>query len=414
MIMAQEEVITGLDIGTSKVCAVIAEINDAGQLQVLGVGRARSDGLRAGVVVNIESTLKSVAAAIEAAEEMAGREVRDVHIGIAGAHVEGTNSKGVVAISTRGREITPNDVARVMECARAFVLPADKEIVHAIPQEYIVDSTPGVKNPVDMIGARLEAKVHLITASVTAGQNLVKCVDRAGFNAVSVSLSSLAAGKAVLTKDEMEMGCLFIDIGGGTSDILLYRDGAPTYTAVLPMGGDLVSHDISIILKTTIENAEHLKCNFGCTWFPLMEDPSEPAVVGGFVSRNPMKVTRGELCEFIQPRMYEIFSLIRQKVEREGNMRTWSALGAGIVLTGGTAMLPGIVELASEVFGIHAHIGIPLLSSGVVDEARRTDTATAVGLVLERVVNTGRDGERAPSTERKRKNVFKDFFKIFF
>jgi cell division protein FtsA len=414
--MAERDLVVGLDIGTTKVCAVIGEQDDTGQLRVLGMGTALSEGLRAGVVVNIESTLRSVTMAIEAAELKAGREVRSVHIGIAGSHVEGINSRGVVAISSRGREITSLDVDRVMEAARAIVLPADREIFHVIPQTYIVDSTAGVRNPVDMIGVRLEAEVHVIAASITAAQNLVKCVNRAGFEVESISLSALAAGSVVLSADEKEMGCLFIDIGGGTSDVILYRDGAPVYSAVIGLGGAVVSSDISIILKTTIENAEQLKVNCGAAWLPIVDNPDEPALLPGFLGRSPIKVSRRELCEFIQPRMAEIFGLIKQRIEKESRLRNWGSLGAGVVLSGGGAMLPGAAELAADIFGIGAHLGAPLHIKDLPSNLRSPDVATAVGLVYEAVRGNHVNllEESGPERKPPRGNRFKQFWDSIF
>lgn len=415
--MAQEDIVVGLDIGSSKICAMIGEIQDNGTLRILGHGVAVSEGLRAGVVVNIESTLKSVSEAIETAEQMAGREVSRVHIGIAGSHVEGINSRGVVAIARRGREINQQDVERVMEAAKAVVLPSDRDIVHWIPQEFKVDSTPGVKNPVDMIGVRLEAEVHLITASMTAAQNLVRCVNRAGFEVDGISLSALAAGKAVLSADEMEMGCLFIDIGGGTTDFIVYKDGAPIYTSVLPIGGNAVSSDISIILQTTIENAEILKTAYGAAWMAIVDNPEEPALLQGFLGRNPIKVTRMELCQFIQPRMQEILGLVKQKIERDSKLRAWGSLGAGVILTGGGSMLPGTAELASEVFGLGAHIGVPSSEVVLSTALKQPDMATAYGLVLEAISGTDLGTSQAQAPERNkvdRVSKVKKFFSSFF
>jgi cell division protein FtsA len=414
--MAQEDIVVGLDIGTTKVCAVIGERDDSGQIRILGMGRAPSEGLRAGVVVNIESTLRSLTQAIEAAEQEAGREVRSVNIGIAGSHVEGINSRGVVAISSRGREITTNDVARVMEAARAIVLPADRDIIHVIPQEYTVDSTVGVRNPIDMIGVRLEAEVHVISASITAAHNLVKCVNRAGFEVENISLAALAAGNVVLSADEKQMGCLFIEIGGGTADVILYRGGAPIYTTVIGLGGMAVSSDISIILKTTIENAEQLKLAYGSAWLEILEDADEPALLPGFLGRSPIKVSRRELCEFIQPRMAEIFMMIKHKIEKECKLGSWGVLGAGVVLSGGGAMLAGTAELAADIFGIGAHIGTPLHLHGMSGEIQRPDMATAVGLMYEagKALNDSLLPQQGAERKSQNNNWFKKLFSNIF
>jgi cell division protein FtsA len=258
--------IVGLDIGTTKIAAVIAEYGETGMLEIVGVGVAPSYGLRRGVVINIESTLKSVHAAVEAAEQMAGFEVQQIVVGIAGGHIEGINSRGVVKVTGRGREITQHDVDRVIEAARAVSIPMDREVLHVIPQEYIVDEQDGIKDPLDMIGVRLEAEVHIITGSVTSAQNLVKCVNRAGFRVESFVLDSLASARAVLSRDEMELGVLALDLGGGTTDVLVYLEGAPYFTSVVPVGGAQVTSDLSIMLKTPMESAERIKREAGCCY----------------------------------------------------------------------------------------------------------------------------------------------------
>ncbi len=375
--MASDQTIVGLDIGTSKVCATIAEINDSGELEVLGVGRSASSGLRRGVVINIEATLQSVAAAVEAAEQMAGREVQGVVTGIAGGHIEGMNSRGVVAVTGRGREITQVDVDRVIDAARAVVIPMDREILHVIPQEYVVDDQGGIRNPIDMIGVRLEAEVHIITGSVTSAQNLVKCVNRAGFKVDQIVLDGLASANAVLTADEKEMGVLLLDLGGGTTDILVYREGAPYYTSVIGLGGSQVTSDISIMLKTPMESAEQIKCEAGCCYVDLV-DSDEPVVIPGVGGRPPLSIQRRGLAEIIQPRVEEIYRMVREKLEKKGYL---GSIGGGVVLTGGGALLPGAVDLAQEVFGTAARVGRPTSVAGLVEEFQQPDMATAVGLV---------------------------------
>lgn len=376
--MADETMVAALDIGTSTVSAAIADYNDEGELEVIGLGTAPSRGLRRGVVINIEATLTSVAAAIEAAEQMAGREVASVVTGIAGGHIEGINSRGVVAVTGKGREITPEDVERVIDAAKAVVIPMDREVIHVIPQEFIVDEQGGIKNPLDMIGVRLEAEVHIITGSVTSAQNLVKCVNRAGFKVSDIVLESLAGGRSVLTEDERDLGVLLVDLGGGTSDILIYRDGAPYYTSVLPVGGTQVTGDLSIMLKTPTESAEEIKQSAGCCYMPLVE-PGEPVIIPGVGGRPPASIERESICEIIQPRMHEIFSMIREKVEPKGYLRH---LGAGIVLTGGGAQLPGAVELAQEVFETTARIGQPGNLGGIGSVYQTPEYSTVIGLVL--------------------------------
>ncbi len=373
-----DDSIVGLDIGTTKVTAVIGEFDENDELEIVGVGEAPSDGLRRGVVINIESTLRSVHAAIEAAEQMAGREVQSVITGIAGGHIEGLNSRGVVAVTGKGREITHSDLNRVIDAAKAVVIPMDREVLHVIPQEFIVDDQGGIKNPLDMIGVRLEAEVHIITGSVTSAQNLVKCVNRAGFKVSSFVLDSLASARAVLSRDEQELGVLLIDLGGGTTDILIYRDGAPYFTSVVPIGGRQVTSDISIMLKTPTEAAEKLKKQAGCCYQPMVE-PGEPVIIPGVGGRPPLSIDRTKLSAIIQPRMAEILSMVREKVEKKGYLQQ---LGGGVVLTGGGALLPGTVELAQEIFGTAARIGRPGNHGGLTEQYQSAEFSTAVGLVL--------------------------------
>jgi len=370
--------IVGLDIGTTKIAAVIAEYGETGMLEIVGVGVAPSYGLRRGVVINIESTLKSVHAAVEAAEQMAGFEVQQIVVGIAGGHIEGINSRGVVKVTGRGREITQHDVDRVIEAARAVSIPMDREVLHVIPQEYIVDDQDGIKDPLDMIGVRLEAEVHIITGSVTSAQNLVKCVNRAGFRVESFVLDSLAAARAVLSRDEMELGVLALDLGGGTTDVLVYLEGAPYFTSVVPVGGAQVTSDLSIMLKTPMESAERIKREAGCCYLPMV-DEGDPVIIPSVGGRPPLSIDKSRICGIVQPRMVEIFSMVREKLEQKNLLRH---LGGGIVLTGGGAMLPGAVELAQEMFGCAARVGLPGEHGGLTDQYQTPELATAVGLVL--------------------------------
>lgn len=357
---------------------MIGEYNESGVLEIIGVGTAPSTGLRRGVVVNIEATLASVAQAVEAAELMSGREVRDCYVGVAGANIEGINSRGVVAVTGRGREITREDVDRVIEAARAVVIPMDREILHVIPQTYIVDDQKGIRNPLDMIGVRLEAEVHIITGSVTTAQNLVKCVNRAGFKVERLLLQSLAAARATLTADERELGCLLVDLGAGTTDILVYADGAPYYTSVIPVGGTQVTNDISIMLSVPMDAAEKLKRESASAWLAGV-DPEETIVVPGVGGRPPAERSRRNLCSIVQPRMEEILRMARERVEKMGH---WRLVKGGVVLTGGGALMPGVAELAEEIFGLHVRVGSPVTLGGLVDEYRSPVWATGVGLVL--------------------------------
>ena len=391
--MASDDMIVGLDIGTTKVAAVVGEYDENNRLQITGVGESPSYGLRRGVVINIESTLKSVNAAIEAAEQMAGREVESVVTGIAGGHIEGLNSRGVVAVTGKGREITQNDVDRVIDAAKAVVIPMDREVLHVIPQEFIVDDQGGIRNPLDMIGVRLEAEVHIITGSVTSAQNLVKCINRSGFKVEDIVLQSLASSKAVLSKDEQELGVLLVDLGGGTTDVLLHIDGAPYYTSVLPVGGAQVTSDLSIMLKTPMESAEAIKRDSGCCYGSLVEE-GEPVIIPGVGGRPPLSARKRDIANIIEPRMAEIFALVRERIEKKGLMKH---LGGGVVLTGGGALLNGAVELAQDVFQTAARVGQPANLGGSINHYQRADFATVVGLMLYRdsiVTAAGRDGQR--------------------
>lgn len=342
------------------------------------MGTAPSTGLRRGVVVNIEATLASVAAAVEAAELMSGREVKDCFVGVAGANIEGINSRGVVAVTGRGREITQEDVDRVIEAARAVVIPMDREVLHVIPQTFIVDDQKGIRNPLDMIGVRLEAEVHIITGSVTTAQNLVKCVNRAGFKVERLILQSLAAARATLSADEKELGCLLVDLGAGTTNLLVYSEGAPYYTNVIPVGGSQVTNDISIMLSVPMDAAERLKRESASAWLEGV-DPEETVVVPGVGGRAPAETSRRKLCSIVQPRMEEIFRMARERVEKMGH---WRHIKGGIVLTGGGALMQGAPELAEEIFGMPVRIGNPITLGGLVDEYRSPLYATGVGLVL--------------------------------
>ncbi|MEW5818266.1 MAG: cell division protein FtsA [Spirochaetota bacterium] len=368
----------GLDIGTTKVCAVVGELSETNILEIIGIGTCPSQGIRRGVVVNIEATLKSVISAIEAAEMMSGREVEGVYTGIAGGHIDGINSRGVVAVTGKGREITKEDIDRVIDAAKAIVIPMDREVFHVIPQEFIVDEQGGIKNPLDMIGIRLEAEVHIITGSVTSAQNLVKCVNRAGFRVNGIVLESLASSRAVLSSDEKELGVLLIDLGGGTTDVLLHLDGSPYHTNVISIGGSQVTSDLSILLKTPIDAAEKIKQDTGCCYLPLV-DTEEEVIIPGVGGWPAASIPRREMCKIIQSRMAEIFGMVKEQIEKKGYLKH---LGGGVVLTGGGALLKGTADLAREIFGVPARVGYPAKLGGLVEEYKSPAYATAVGLVM--------------------------------
>ncbi|HNY16016.1 MAG TPA: cell division protein FtsA [Treponemataceae bacterium] len=376
------EVVVGLDIGTSRIRALIGEISDTGVFQITGVGTSPSTGLRKGVVVNIENTVRAIAQAVEAAEMMSGIEVTRCMIGIGGTHIDGLNSRGVVAVTGKGRdnrEIGQEDINRVIDAAKAVVIPMDRQVLHVIPQSYIVDEQKGVRDPRNMIGVRLEAEVHIITGSVTSVQNMVKCVNRASLSVDEYMMHSLAAVKSVMTQDERELGSILIDLGGGTTDVLVMADGAPLLTAVLPVGGIQVTNDISIVKGISVETAERIKLDAGCCWLPLIEE-NEEVILPGVGGRPPVVIPRAEICEIVQPRMAEIFTMVKEKIAPVTKSRQ---LSGNVILTGGGANLPGAVELACEIFGTQAvRIGIPGNFGGLTGEYRSPDYATVLGLVL--------------------------------
>ncbi|MDR1143228.1 MAG: cell division protein FtsA [Spirochaetaceae bacterium] len=392
--MASDGLVVGLDIGTTKVCAVIGEKNDNGTLEITGVGTSPSTGLRKGVVVNIEATLQAAASAIEAAEMMSGREVYNVWTGIGGSHIDGINSRGVVAVTGKNREITDEDVLRVLEAARAVVIPMDRQVLELIPQSYIVDDQKGIRNPLNMIGVRLEAEIHIITCSVTSAQNLIKCVNRAGFHAQGLVLQSLAAGRAVLTEEEKELGVALVDMGGGTTDLLVYSEGAPYSTTTIPAGGTQVTSDISIIKNISADTAEKIKLEAGSCWEGACGG-GEDILVPGVGGRPPLSIPRGQIEEIIRPRLEEIFCMLRGTLDKLVLSRP---LGGGVVLTGGGSQLLGAAELASEIFRLPVRVGAPLPVGGLVEEYQSPAFATAVGLVLE-----GCDRELQSGMERSGK-----------
>jgi cell division protein FtsA len=376
------EVVVGLDIGTSRIRALIGEISDTGVFQITGVGTSPSTGLRKGVVVNIENTVRAIAQAVEAAEMMSGIEVTRCMIGIGGTHIDGLNSRGVVAVTGKGRdnrEIGQEDINRVIDAAKAVVIPMDRQVLHVIPQSYIVDEQKGVRDPRNMIGVRLEAEVHIITGSVTSVQNMVKCVNRASLSVDEYMMHSLAAVKSVMTQEERELGSILIDLGGGTTDVLVMADGAPLLTAVLPVGGIQVTNDVSIVKGISVETAERIKLDAGCCWLPLIEE-NEEVILPGVGGRPPVVIPRAEICEIVQPRMAEIFTMVKEKIAPVTKSRQ---LSGNVILTGGGANLPGAVELACEIFGTQAvRIGIPGNFGGLTGEYRSPDYATVLGLVL--------------------------------
>ncbi|MDR1287774.1 MAG: cell division protein FtsA [Treponema sp.] len=390
----------GLDVGTTKVCAVIGERSENGNLEITGVGHSVSTGLRKGVVVNIEATLRSVSQAIEAAEMRSGREVRACWTGIGGSHIEGIHSRGVVTVAGRNRdetrEIGEDDINRVLEVARGVVIPLDRQILTVIPQSYIVDNQKGIRDPLDMIGMRLESEVHIITCSATSAGNLIKCVNRAGFMVNDLILQSLASGRAVLTEEERDMGVALIDFGGGTTDLLVYCEGAPYSTATVPAGGTQVTSDISILNHISFENAEKIKREAGCCWEGLLEEDSD-VIVPGVGSRPPQAIPRSHILAVIKPRVEEIFKMVKERLDALALPRP---LGGGVVLTGGGALLPGTAELAQEIFSLPVRTGFPLGVEGLSGEFASPVYAAAIGLVLEGGDRELRGAERGEARSR--------------
>ena len=374
----EDDVIVGLDIGTTKVCSVIGRVNEYRSIDIVGVGVSPSRGLRKGVVVNIESTVQSVATAIEKAELMAGTEVKSVYAGIAGGHIEGINSRGVVAISTRNKEITQEEVDRVIEAAKAIALPMEREVIHVIPQEFIVDNQEGIKDPIGMNGVRLEAEVHIVTGAVASAQNIVKSVNRAGYMVNDIVLEPLASALSTLKEDEKELGVVLIDIGGGTTDVLVYLNGSIWHTSVIAMGGNHVTNDVSIGLRTPVNSAEQIKKEWGVAVSDLV-DPNEVIEVPAVGGRKPTQIPRQLLAEIIEPRMEEIFILVKNELEKHDFREL---LAGGVVLTGGASMLEGTEKLAERVFEMPVRIGIPGNVGGLADEISTPEYATGVGLVL--------------------------------
>ncbi len=373
----EDEIIVGLDIGTTKVCAIIGQINEYEALDIIGVGVSPSRGLRKGVVVNIESTVNSVATAVEKAELMAGIEVKSVYSGIAGGHIEGINSRGVVAVSSRSKEITQLEVERVIDAAKALALPMEREVIHVIPQEFVVDSQEGIKDPIGMSGVRLEAEVHIVTGAVASAQNIVKSVNRAGYAVNDIVLEPLASALSTLKDDEKELGVVLIDIGGGTTDVLVYLNGSIWHTNVIAMGGNHVTSDISIGLRTPVNAAEEIKKQWGGAASALVE-PDEMIEVPNVGGRNPTRIPRQILAEIIQPRMEEIFFLVKSDLEKKDFK---DVLSGGVVLTGGASLLEGTDKVAENVFEMPVRVGSPSGVGGLIEEVSSPEFATGVGLV---------------------------------
>ncbi|MCE9626288.1 MAG: cell division protein FtsA [Candidatus Eisenbacteria bacterium] len=375
----------GLDIGTTKISCIIADQNAAGELRIIGVGNAPSEGLRRGAVVDLEKTVASIQRAVEEAERMAGVQAKGVHAGIAGDHIRSLNSRGVVAVSRKDNEIHQADVARVIEAAKAIAIPTDREIIHVIPQEFIVDDQDGIKDPVGMSGVRLEAEVHIITGAVTSARNICRAIQRAGFKVYDLTLEPLASAAAVLDNDEKDLGVVLLDLGGGTTDVAVFHEGAVRHTSIIPFGGANVTSDIAIGLRTPIDKAESIKIQYGSA-LASMVSGDEVVSVSGVGGRGDKEISRHVLASMIEPRMEEIFALANKEVRKN---HFAPLIGGGVVLTGGTSLLPGCVELAEQVFEMPVRLGLPRGLAGLSANICDPRYSTGVGLVLHAAHGTG-------------------------
>ncbi len=382
--MSKNDLIIGLDIGTTKICAVVGEATEDG-VDIIGIGTSQSSGLRKGVVVNIDETVKSIQKALEEAELMAGCEIRSVYAGIAGSHIKGFNSHGVIAI--KGGEVTPKDVERALEAASAVAIPLDREVIHTLPQEYIVDDQRGIVHPFGMAGVRLEVKVHIVTGAVSSAQNIVRSCHKSGLDVADIVLEALASAKAVLTEEERELGVAIVDLGGGTTDIAIFANDSIKYTGVLALGGQNLTNDIAYGLRTPMASAERIKVKYGCAMLDLVHN-DEVFEVPSVGDREPRRLSRQLLAEICQPRMEEILELVDQELIRSGCKHL---IGAGVVLTGGTALIEGCQELGEQIFNLPTRIGYPRNMGGLKDVVNSPKYATAVGLLCYGADKEGKD-----------------------
>lgn len=389
---SEHNLIVGLDIGTSKVAAIVGEMKEDGEIEVIGIGTQPSRGLKKGVVVNLEATVQSIQRAIEDAEAMAGCRIHSVYAGIAGSHISSMNSHGIVAI--KEKEVTQSDVDRVIDSARAVAIPADQKILHILPQEFVIDRQEGIKEPIGMSGIRLEARVHIVTGAVSAAQNIEKCIRRCGLEVDDVILEQLASAQAVLAEDEKELGVCLVDIGGGTTDIAVFTDGAIRHTAVIPIAGDQVTNDIAVALRTPAQYAEEIKIKYACalTQLAKLEETIEVPSIGDRPSRQISKLN---LAEIVEPRYEELLLLVQAELRRSGFE---DLIAAGIVLSGGSARVEGLVDLAEEIFHMPVRLGLPQFVTGLNDVVRNPAYSTGVGLLLFGRQH-GPHGERGPMGE---------------
>ena len=402
---AAGNLIVGLDIGTSKVVAIVGELGPDGELEIVGIGSHKSSGLKKGVVVNIESTVQSIQRAVEEAELMAGCNIHSVYVGIAGSHIRSMNSHGIVAI--REGEVYEYDLDRVIDAAQAVAIPADQKILHILPQEYRIDEQEGVKQPLGMSGVRLEARVHLVTCAVNAMQNIEKCIRRCGLDVDEVILEQVASSQSVLTEDEKDLGVCLVDIGGGTTDIAIFTEGAIRHTGVIPIAGDQVTNDIAMALRTPTQHADELKIKYACALASITR-PEETIKVPGVGDRPPRDLSRQALAEVIEPRYEELFNLVQAELRRSGYEEL---LAAGVVLTGGTAKMEGAVELAEEIFHMPVRLGVPQNITGLTDIVSNPIYATGVGLLQYGVEHATRGRSRLSDSGESFFGRIKNWFK---
>ena len=377
--MPKNNYIVGLDIGTKKTAAIIGEITEDKKIEIIGIGTTDSRGLRKGVVVNLEATVSAIKKAQEEAELMAGVEIDSAFVGISGAHIKSFNSRGVIAVSGKNKEITPEDIERVIDQSKAVSIPPDREIIHIIPQEFVVDEQDGIKDPLGMSGIKLEVNVHIVTSATTSVQNLKTCIERAGIEIERIVLNQIAASSSTLTHDEMELGVGMIDMGGGTTEVAIFERGSLWYTSIIPIGGDNFTNDIAVGLRTPIPEAERIKKKFGCVSSPPMDEEDTIEVPSVGRGKKPRILSRQLLADIIQPRAEEIFRLVDNDIKRMGYEKS---LNSGIVITGGTALLEGLEEVAEEIFDLPVRRGDPSGIGGLAERVNTPDYAASVGLIL--------------------------------
>ena len=410
----KEEIIVGLDVGTHKVVAIVGEVKSDGGIDIIGVGSSASNGIRKGVVVNVNETMEAIQRAVHEAELMAGCTVNAVYVSVSGKDLKSFNNRGVVAV--QNREVTEMDVQRVLENAKAVQIPADRTILHTVPQEFLVDDNDGIRYPIGISGVRLQVNVHIITALNSGVQNVVQCAERAGLHVLKSSAEMLASGRAVLEDDEKELGVVLVDIGGGTTDIAIYHNGFVVHSAVLPVGGDHITNDIAVGLRTPKAEAERIKIQHGCALSTMVTDDEniEVACVGG---REPIVRKRKLLCDIVEPRMEEIYRLIEREIQASNFA---DVLGSGVVITGGTALLPGCAELGEDVLGLPVRVGYPRQVGGLRDMINSPVFSTALGLVLqgcddenETAKDAGRSRRAASKAAKAGGNGFSDRIKVW-